>query len=198
MTSTAGSPTPSRKRVTRAAVVTHGTPGQIGSGLARLQAVAQEHGVELVFSNEESTKHGVAASAEAASADLAVILGGDGTVLRALTRFLGTGVPVIGVNFGRVGFLSSMGRRELEVRAREGLRRRIRRRRAPDARAGAPGRPNRGGERCRRLECVARAHDRARAGRRRGGAGPSAVRRDHLLDAVRARRRTTSRTAGPC
>ena len=55
------------------------------------------------------------ASTDAASADLAVVLGGDGTVLRALTRFLGTGVPVIGVNFGRVGFLSSMGRRDLEA-----------------------------------------------------------------------------------
>ena len=43
------------------------------------------------------------------------MLGGDGTMLRALTRFLGTGVPVIGVNFGRVGFLSSMGRRDLEA-----------------------------------------------------------------------------------
>ena len=42
------------------------------------------------------------------------MLGGDGTVLRALTRYLGTGIPVVGVNFGRVGFLSSMGRRELE------------------------------------------------------------------------------------
>ena len=35
-------------------------------------------------------------------------------MLRALTRFLETGVPVVGVNFGRVGFLSSMGRQELE------------------------------------------------------------------------------------
>lgn len=114
MTSTASSPTPSGKRVTRAAVVTHGTPGQIGSGLARLQAVAHEHGVELLLPDEEGAKHGIGASDEGGSADLAVVLGGDGTVLRALTRFLGTGVPVIGVNFGRVGFLSSMGRRELE------------------------------------------------------------------------------------
>ena len=103
-----------RKAVRRAAVVTHGTPGQIGSGLARLQAVAQDHGVELLFPDGEAEKHGVDASTDAASADLAVVLGGDGTVLRALTRFLGTGVPVIGVNFGRVGFLSSMGRRDLE------------------------------------------------------------------------------------
>ena len=104
---------PSGKRITRAAVVTHGKAGQIGAGLARLQAVAQEHGVELVLSEEEALKHGVDATDEAV-ADLAVVLGGDGTVLRALARFLGTGVPVIGVNFGRVGFLSSMGRRELE------------------------------------------------------------------------------------
>ncbi len=114
MTSTAGSPTPSGKRVSRAAVLTHGTPGQIGSGFARLQAVAQEHGVELVLSTDEAEKHGLEGSGDATTADIAVVLGGDGTMLRALERFLGTGVPVIGVNFGRVGFLSSMGRRELE------------------------------------------------------------------------------------
>jgi NAD+ kinase len=115
MTSTAGSPTPSARRVARAAVVTHGKPGQIGSGLARLQAVAQEHGVELVLSSEEAEKHGLEGSDAAASADLAVVLGGDGTVLRALARFLGTGVPVIGVNFGRVGFLASIPPDELEA-----------------------------------------------------------------------------------
>ncbi len=93
------------KRVTRAAVVTHGQPGQIGSGLARLQAVADEHGVELLHQPGD----------DANAADIAIVLGGDGTVLRALTRFLGTGVPVVGVNFGRVGFLSSMARKDLEA-----------------------------------------------------------------------------------
>ena len=117
MTSTAGSPKPPArpKAVTRAAVVTHGKTGQIGAGLARLQAVAAEHGVELVFAGDEAEKHGVQGIEDASEADIAVVLGGDGTVLRALTRFLETGVPVIGVNFGRVGFLSSMGRRELEA-----------------------------------------------------------------------------------
>jgi NAD+ kinase len=105
---------PSGSRVARAAVVTHGKPGQIGAGFARLQAVAQEHGVELVLSTEEAEKHGVDPTGQVPAADLVVVLGGDGTVLRALARFLGTGVPVIGVNFGRVGFLSSMGRRDLE------------------------------------------------------------------------------------
>ncbi|MBA3377148.1 MAG: NAD(+)/NADH kinase [Actinobacteria bacterium] len=106
MTSTAGSPKPSApdRRVTRAAVVIHGQPSQIGSGLARLQAVAEEHEVELLHQPDD----------DAGGADIAIVLGGDGTVLRALTQFLGRGVPVIGVNFGRVGFLSSMGRRDLE------------------------------------------------------------------------------------
>ena len=56
------------RRVTRAAVVTHGTPGQIGSGLARLQAVAPEHGVELLFPAEEAEKHGVEREPTTASA----------------------------------------------------------------------------------------------------------------------------------
>jgi NAD+ kinase len=117
MTSTAGSQTPSTapRSVARAAVVTHGKPEQIGAGLARLQAVAQEHGIELVFPEDEAEKQGVEPGPDAHTADIAVVLGGDGTVLRALTRFLGTGVPVIGVNFGRVGFLSSMNRHDLEA-----------------------------------------------------------------------------------
>lgn len=115
MTSTAGSTTPSARKTSTAAVVTHGKTGQIGAGLARLQAVAQEHGVELVFSPEESGKHALEPTADPTNVDIAVVLGGDGTMLRALTRFLGSGVPVIGVNFGRVGFLSSMGRRDLET-----------------------------------------------------------------------------------
>ena len=42
------------------------------------------------------------------------MLGGDGTMLEAFQRFLGTGVPVIGVNFGRVGFLTSIAAADLE------------------------------------------------------------------------------------
>jgi NAD+ kinase len=119
MTSTAGSQKPSAdtppKAVTRAAVVTHGKPAQVGAGLARLQAVAQEHAVELLYPPSEARKQGLETGPEATGADIAIVLGGDGTVLRALTTFLGTGVPVLGVNFGRVGFLSSMDRRDLEA-----------------------------------------------------------------------------------
>jgi NAD+ kinase len=115
MSSTTGSTAQSGSRVRRAAVVTHGKPETIGPALGRLEALAVDHGVELVFPEEEREKHDLpSADGDPASADLAVVLGGDGTMLRALTRFLGTRVPVIGVNFGRVGFLASMHPDELE------------------------------------------------------------------------------------
>jgi NAD+ kinase len=105
-----------RGRVARAAVVTHGKAATIGPALARLQALAADAGVQLVVPPEEATKHGMPpVDGDAAAVDIAVVLGGDGTMLRALTRYLGTGVPVIGVNFGRVGFLSSMMHDELET-----------------------------------------------------------------------------------
>src|SRR5262249_6747993 len=114
-TSTAGSQMQSvSARVARAAVITHGRAATIGPGLARLETVARDAGVELVFSADEAAKHGGADSGDHGPVELAVVLGGDGTMLRALARFLGRGVPVIGVNFGRVGFLSSIQQEGLE------------------------------------------------------------------------------------
>jgi NAD+ kinase len=115
MTSTTGSTQPSARAVQRAAVVTHGKPGTIGAALARLSTVAREAGVELLVDEDEAAKHELSAADEPAGADIVIVLGGDGTMLRALARFLGTGVPVIGVNFGQVGFLSSIQRPELET-----------------------------------------------------------------------------------
>jgi NAD+ kinase len=106
----------SHEPVRRAAVITHGKVETIGPALEQLGGVARAAGVELVFPEEEREKHGMPAEADAADseADIAVVLGGDGTMLRALQRFLGTPVPVIGVNFGRVGFLASIPAAELE------------------------------------------------------------------------------------
>jgi NAD+ kinase len=83
----------SAEPIRRAAVVTHGKPAKIGDAVDRLRPVAEEAGVELVDAGDEP--------------DVAIVLGGDGTMLRALKTFLGRDVPVFGVNFGRVGFLTS-------------------------------------------------------------------------------------------
>ena len=124
MSSSAESTRPSAdlRRVTRAAVVTHGRAAQVGDGLERLVALARRVGVEVVVPPEEAERHGLAAHGDPRTAELVVVLGGDGTMLRALQTYLGTGIPVIGVNFGRVGFLSAMEPEELE----EGLARAFR------------------------------------------------------------------------
>src|SRR3984893_3947018 len=46
--------------------------------------------------------------------ELCLVLGGDGTILRALQIYAGTGVPVFAVNFGEIGFLATIEPAELE------------------------------------------------------------------------------------
>jgi NAD+ kinase len=89
-----------------AAVVTHGREG-VAEALERLRQVADAAGVELHVDDDTT------------DVDAAIVLGGDGTMLRTLGRFLDTGVPVIGVNYGRVGFLTAIAGDQLE----DGVRR---------------------------------------------------------------------------
>jgi NAD+ kinase len=50
---------------------------------------------------------------QSAGLDLLVTFGGDGTLLRAARALEGRDVPILGVNFGRVGFLTAVGRNEV-------------------------------------------------------------------------------------
>jgi NAD+ kinase len=52
--------------------------------------------------------------AELASTDFVCVLGGDGTFLRTARAIGGTGVPALGVNLGRVGFLAKVESEDLE------------------------------------------------------------------------------------
>ena len=98
MTSTSASQERSRP-VKTAAIVTHARV-DVKDAVARVEAVAAAAGVKLVDDPRE--------------AELVIVLGGDGTMLRTLARLLGSGVPVLGVNFGRVGFLASIRPENLE------------------------------------------------------------------------------------
>jgi len=99
MTSTSASQ-PQSPPVETAAVVAHGRR-DVDAAVERVRALAQRSGVTIVD--------------EARAADIAVVLGGDGTILRTLADLLGSGTPAIGVNFGRVGFLASIPPDQLET-----------------------------------------------------------------------------------
>lgn len=49
-----------------------------------------------------------------AGTELVVVLGGDGTILRGAELARGSGVPVLGVNLGHVGFLAEAEREDLD------------------------------------------------------------------------------------
>ena len=75
---------------------------------AGLGDALQDHGYEVRF--EEETAHALGCPGSAPAAfrpDLAVIVGGDGTILRTV-QSMAIQVPVIGVNWGEVGFLADL------------------------------------------------------------------------------------------
>ena len=107
----------------RIAVLTHYLTDATAAALAELAAAADRLGLELLMPAEEAAKHPGAAGlgyrpvdeAGLRAADLCLVFGGDGTILRSLSRLLGTSVPTLGVNYGNVGFLASLPREGWEA-----------------------------------------------------------------------------------
>ena len=68
-------------------------------------------GVELLVAEDEAARHGIAAHGDPGEAELVVVLGGDGTMLRALRTFLGTGSPCSASTSGGSGSSARSSRR---------------------------------------------------------------------------------------
>jgi NAD+ kinase len=107
-------------------VFTHRRPDDTRATLELLVARAAQEGVTLRLDEEETRKHAMKAGPGVAvdqqvkdDVELCVVLGGDGTILRALHSYAGTGVPVFAINFGEIGFLATVELREID----DGIRR---------------------------------------------------------------------------
>jgi NAD+ kinase len=107
----------------------HAPGGEPGGGLRRLAELAHSSGITLRVPPAEVEKHqleplpGVELGADPdGPTDLAVALGGDGTILATLRRYAGREVPVFAINFGEIGFLSTVERDGLDDAIHRALR----------------------------------------------------------------------------
>jgi NAD+ kinase len=108
------------------ALFTHSNTRDTAPAVRRLLELATQAHVTVRASPDEVAKHGlrpgedgVVAGEGADGADLAVVFGGDGTILQALRALAGSRVPVFAFNYGVIGFLSTVDHGAVE----EGLRR---------------------------------------------------------------------------
>jgi NAD+ kinase len=93
--------------------------GQAGYGgfelqLAAVQRIIEQHSAELVVA--ERLQGPVPGPDESLNEDidLLITMGGDGTLLRGARLVAARGIPVLGINLGRVGFLTSILPEEME------------------------------------------------------------------------------------
>ncbi len=107
------------RQIRTAAVTTHRRPAETDPAVTMLIDMAHESGVTLCFDPEEAAKHHLPDDPcierdvpFGTRVDLCFAFGGDGTILHALRRYAGTGVPVFGINFGEMGFLAAVDRDE--------------------------------------------------------------------------------------
>lgn len=101
-------------RFGRIGVIGHAGYAGLEAALDTLRRFADTHGLELLA--EEPLRRFLPEAGEfaAGAVDLLVTLGGDGTLLRGARHVAPHGTPVLGVNLGYLGFLTTIAPRELE------------------------------------------------------------------------------------
>ncbi len=105
--------------IERVVILTHGDPEVASGPLRDSLAILGERSIEVVMPHNEWLKHGEllggrkgvrlsGSEEDMEGVGLCLVLGGDGTMLRAFHLTRGRGIPVAGVNLGRVGFLTTV------------------------------------------------------------------------------------------
>ena len=90
-----------------AVVVTHTRLRQTGTVVAEAVSQLRVAGFEVtIIDNTEAPDFGVQPPCVSDDTEIVVVLGGDGTILRAAELVHCTQVPILGVNMGHVGFLA--------------------------------------------------------------------------------------------
>lgn len=89
----------------------------VGSGDRRPKVVAQSKELRPMIENVVDVvaeEFDYSENPGQMGADFAIVLGGDGSILRAATRMEDSQIPVLGVNLGKLGFLADVNPRDVE------------------------------------------------------------------------------------
>jgi NAD+ kinase len=116
-----------KRNIQRVVIMTHGEPAIAAGALRQSVTLLRQNGVAVTAPAAEWDKHRAffnesgevspLSEGDLSDVDLCLVLGGDGTMLRGFHLTRDKGIPVAGVNLGRVGFLTTI----LSDRLEEGL-----------------------------------------------------------------------------
>ena len=103
----------------RVAVIGKPNSPEVAASLRALRVIAESRGASVVFERQTAALVGDATPALdfdqiGAATDLAIVVGGDGTMLSAARSLARHGVPLAGVNQGRVGFMTDVPLADME------------------------------------------------------------------------------------
>ena len=107
-----------RQPVKTVALFGKGGSAEVVESLVSLLEHLHSHGLNVLVEGEIAAALGMVASAASiesicANADVAIVLGGDGTLLNAARRLAARGVPLVGINQGRLGFMTDIARTDM-------------------------------------------------------------------------------------
>jgi NAD+ kinase len=91
---------------------------EIATSLRELSVFLRERHCEVFLERETAADLHVAGQdyeAIGERADLAIVIGGDGTMLAAARNLVRHHVPLVGVNQGRVGFMTDIGHKDMQA-----------------------------------------------------------------------------------
>jgi NAD+ kinase len=91
-----------------------GKPAALEIG-ARIASIAREFGLTVAVADDIDANHIQTPGARVEDAELVVTIGGDGTLLRGVRLAVPLDVPILGVNTGRLGFLTEVETENLGV-----------------------------------------------------------------------------------
>ena len=94
----------------------------VKDSLYKLEGVLLDAGLKVVFESRTAQMMGRTATVQRTiddfpgNIDLAIVVGGDGSMLSMARKVAATGIPLLGINRGRLGFLTDISPEDIEHR----------------------------------------------------------------------------------